>query len=319
MILKARRKISYYILTALCTLCILPFFLMSIFFTMEVVRKILSEEILDKNDYITIGMAIFFFLLSTFVIVMLIMNIPKKISIDTDNSKIYVGNNSYRLSEIKEVLLTGKIPARLTPYKEIGISLTFVDGKTEYFATGNYSDLSRIKFFLQKVIIEKGRFEDFYLTKDSVPSRIYNENGKTYKKDSFFGFWDKLTIVGIFFTLYTYTTSNITLQAYSSIIVSGLTLSTLLNIFPSNYVILTKEYLIIKHQFFNRKRIVYLTEIREIVFELGGGKSVIHTIRIVNHDFSEKIYTAESLDDRNWSELEKDLKTINIAVRNEII
>lgn len=85
-----------------------------------------------------------------------------------------------------------------------------------------------------------------------------------------------------------------------------------------HYFLISENTLVVKNHFwFWKKHIYNLEEIREVVFEKPGRWS--KSVRIITHDFSEKLYPAGSLRSMNWKELKLKFGELNIAVRNETI
>ncbi|HKZ66405.1 MAG TPA: hypothetical protein VJ111_08630 [Chitinophagaceae bacterium] len=83
-----------------------------------------------------------------------------------------------------------------------------------------------------------------------------------------------------------------------------------------HYFLISEDTLVVKNHFWLWKKHIYnLEEIREIIFEKPGRWT--KSVRIITHDFREKLYPAGSLRSRNWKELKIKLGELNIVVRND--
>jgi hypothetical protein len=83
------------------------------------------------------------------------------------------------------------------------------------------------------------------------------------------------------------------------------------------YFELNSEYFRIKSQLKFWKSITYrTTDIEEVVFETNG--KAPHSLKLILKDYRFKKYSAATLSDKTWNQLQRDLEKLNIKVRNEI-
>ena len=81
-----------------------------------------------------------------------------KIIIDKTNVKI--GNETFRLNSIKDVILTGKMPFRfIINFPMEGTAILFDNGREKILFDDMYSNSYEVKSFLEQVIINKQEFK----------------------------------------------------------------------------------------------------------------------------------------------------------------
>lgn len=242
-------------------------------------------------------------------------NTPK---IKLDQDSITFNKKTYPLSDLKKVELTGKQPFKyIFNFRMEGAALTFNDDNAKYIFDDMYSNSWEIKSFLQQVVLDK---KDYFqrmispIDKDAVVRDSY----ETYKGNQLTSYRGILLwgMIGCFIYMAIKKDSfQIGIVAILSVI------SFFLFIGFSNqmhYFQVSQNYFLIRnHNFFWKKKVYNIADIREIVFETQG--KLPNCLRVITKDFRSQLYQAGTLRDKTWLELKDKLDTYNIPVRNECI
>ncbi len=111
-----------------------------------------------------------------------IKNVPK---ITLDKEFITFNNQTYSVSDIKKVTLSGKRPFKYAiNFPMEAATLTFNDNETKYIFDDMYSNSWEIKSFLKQVVIDKKEFiktSNSSIDKNAVASDFY----ETFKGNQF--------------------------------------------------------------------------------------------------------------------------------------
>jgi hypothetical protein len=240
-----------------------------------------------------------------------------KITVDKNNLKI--GNETFRLNSIKDVILTGKMPFRfIINFPMEGTAILFNDGRDKILFDDMYSNSYEVKSFLEQVIINKQEF------KINTPKKISSnelrfENPEIFKGNQFtslrgISLWG---LIGFFTILFLVKETNLKLGALIFFGVFG-AFWIVLHSWLMHYFELTKKFLIVRNHIFIWKMKIYdLSDIKEIVFETQGNQP--NCMRIITNNFKNKLYPAGTLRDKTWLEMKKRLETRGVKVRNECI
>jgi len=243
-------------------------------------------------------------------------NSPK---ITIDRTSLKIGNETFKLNSIKDVILTGKMPFRfIIKFPMEGTAILFNDGREKILFDDMYINSCEIKSFLEQVIINKQEFK--INTQKKVNSReLRFENTEIFKGNQFtssrgISLWG---LIGFFTFLFIGKGTNLKLGAIIFFSFFGV-FWFVLHSWLMHYFELTKKYLIIRNHIFIWKIKVYdLSDIKEIVYETQGNQP--NCMRVITNDFRNKLYPAGTLRDKTWLELKKKLEAKGVKVRNECI
>jgi hypothetical protein len=240
-----------------------------------------------------------------------------KIIIDKNNVKI--GNETFRLNSIKDVMLTGKMPFRfIIKFPMEGTAILFNDGREKILFDDMYSNSYEVKSFLEQVVINKQEFKTSTLKKIKK-NELRFENTEKFKGNQFtslrgISLWG---LIGFFTILFIGKETSMKLGGVIFFSLLG-TFWVLLHYWLMHYFELTKKFLIIRNHIFIWKMKIYdLSDVKEIVFETQGNQP--NCMRVITNDFKNKLYPAGTLRDKTWLEMKKRLETRGVEVRNECI
>lgn len=235
-------------------------------------------------------------------------------AIRIDNQSISFGFEKHKLSEIKDIVLVGKVPypSLWTVYVE-GASITFKDGLVKYIYEDKYSNSSDLKLHLQKNLGQQ--LAEVNLDNLVVPVQV---------KDKSFGLNHILTFNGlVFYALLGVYGWLLLGHSFPSIVVS--TMISLLAVtscgfisYQMHFVEFYQNQLVVRNSiWFWRRKIYRFENIHEVVIEIPYRLST--SIRIVTSDFKSKLYPAGNLGNSDWKELIAELEDLGIHVRNEAV
>ena len=240
-----------------------------------------------------------------------------KITIDKNNVKI--GNETFRLKSIKDVMLTGKMPFRfIIKFPMEGTAILFNDGREKILFDDMYSNSYEVKSFLEQVVINKQEFKTNTLKKVKK-NELRFENTEKFKGNQFtslrgISLWG---LIGFFTILFIGKETSMKLGGVIFFSLLG-TFWFLLHYWLMHYFELTRKFLIVRNHIFIWKTKIYdLSDIKEIVFETQGNQP--NCMRIITNNFKNKLYPAGTLRDKTWLEMKKRLETRGVKVRNECI
>ncbi|PQJ17043.1 hypothetical protein [Nonlabens tegetincola] len=256
------------------------------------------------------------FLLAIWMVHTYWKNSPK-IIIDGNNLKI--GKETFRLNNIKDVILTGKIPFRfIINFPMEGTVILFNDGSDKILFDDMYSNSFQVKSFLEQVIIKKQEYK-LYEPKKVKSAQLRFENIEMFKGNQFtslrgISLWG---LIIVFTFMLIIKGINLKLEAVIFFCLFG-TFWFVLNSWSMHYFGLTKDFLIIRNHNFIWKEIIYkYSDIKEVVFESQGKQP--NSMRVITNDFRKKLYPAGVLMDKTWLEMKKKLEVKGVKVRNECI
>ena len=85
-----------------------------------------------------------------------------------------------------------------------------------------------------------------------------------------------------------------------------------------NYFKLSVNFLVVKnHNFFWKKDIYRLKDIREVVFETRAKMPIC--LRVITNGYKDRLYPADTLYRKTWFLLKADLESKNVKVRDECL
>lgn len=240
-------------------------------------------------------------------------------TITLDKDFININNQTFSLSDIDKVELTGKRPFKYAiNFPMEAATLTFNTGQTKYIFDDMYSNSWEMKSFLKQVVVDK---------KDYLPPTEITIDTKlldTYYYETYKGtvitslrgisLWG---LIGFF----AYMLLNNSKPATTGLLIGFLCFSSLWLLFHSylmNYFQVSDNFFVVRnHNFFWTKRAYRINDIKEVVFETQG--KMPNCLRVITKSFKNKLYPAGTLRDKTWLELKDKLESYNIKVRNECI
>lgn len=268
-----------------------------------------------KNYFLPIFSFVFYFMAFSMVYTYW-KNSPR---ITIDKHAISFGNERFNLSEIKEVILTGKMPFRFIfriPME--GTALIFNDGTEKYIFDDLFSNSWEIKSFLEQTVIKKKEYIPTQIEKiDSNIIRL--ERFETFKGSQITSLRGIMLwgLIGFFAFLLVSKKQPAPIGFVIFFAVFG-TFWFLLNSWLMHFFCITNDYFIVKnHNFVWLTKIYRIKDIKEIVYETQSKQP--NSLRIITKDFRNKLYPAGTLRDKTWLEMKSSLKMKGVKVRNECI
>ncbi|HTD98653.1 MAG TPA: hypothetical protein VK668_05180 [Mucilaginibacter sp.] len=234
-----------------------------------------------------------------------------------DNS-IAFNSKVYYWRDLEKIEMTGKRPFKFMGERKEGVVLKFKGEKERYIFDDMYENTAQIKSFIQQVIIDKKPF-DIISKSEIVFSAIANEIPKYYKGLQFFCYEGAIIWFFILGFLYVLILSINTLNFEFSGALFVLTMPIVIILsFRMYYFGLSENYLVVRnHDFFWVKKFHQISNIKEVVFEQRHNMPV--SLRVINNDFTSKLYPATTLGSKKWLALKADLESKGVKVRNECV
>lgn len=276
----------------------------------------LQKENLVAKDYFTPFFSLVLYLFAFSILYAYWKNSPK---ITIDDHSIKIGNETFNLKDVKEIVLTGKMPFKsFTAFPMEGTAILFNDGTEKILFDDMYSNSSQIKLFLEQVVIKKQNFNHNSI-KAIGKDNIRFENEEIFKGNQFtslrgISLWG---LIGVFTFLLIFEWQD---QPIRLLVFFGLfgIFWFVLNSWLMHYFGLTKDYLIVRnHNLFWKVKIYHLADIKEVVYETQSKQP--NCMRIITNDFRNKLYPAGTLRDKTWLDLMEKLEAKGVRVRNECI
>ena len=267
-----------------------------------------------SNHFILAVFGSIFCLLAIWMVYKYLKNAPKVI---INKSFLRIGNEKFRLDNIKDVILTGKMPFPfIINFPMEGSAIVFKDGREIFLFDDMYANSYEVKSFLEQVVVNKQEFKLRILNK--IKKNVLRfEKKQVFKGNQFItlrgiSLW---WILGLFIlVLINRRLTNAGIIFFS---VFG-PLWFILHSWLMHYFVITKNFLVIRnHNFTWKERIYSISDIREVVFESRGNQP--NCLKVITIDFKSKLYPASTLSDRTWLDMKKKLETKGIEVRNECI
>lgn len=257
-----------------------------------------------------------FFALAVYSVYQYFKNAPV---ITLDRDFITFNHQRFLLTDIKEVVLTGKQPFRYginVPME--GAKLTFNSGETKYIFDDVYSNAWEIKLFIKQVVIDRSDFPDqghATINSHAAGGDFY----ETFKGNPLvslrgISLWGVVVLFAYLFLNddRTYTPGlSIFLFGFGAFWFS-------FHSYLMNYFQVSGNFFVVRnHNYFWKKRVYNISEIKEIVFETRN--QMPNCLRVITNDFRSNLYPAATLHDATWLSLKDKLEALKIQVRNECI
>jgi hypothetical protein len=236
--------------------------------------------------------------------------------IKIDDRYISFNRASFLLADIVDVHLTGK---RNFPF--VGnflmeaAMIQFNNGDTRLIYAGMYENSWELRSYLQQVVIDKKAFivqPEPAIQQAELDGELFN----TYKGIQFLTMQGIILWVCVVFFLFLALKSG-KMPVY---IFVALFLSFMFYILSRqmHYFKLSPKYLVVKnHNFFWKRDVYRLANIREVVFEAGGKMPI--SLRVITNEYKDQLYSADTLTRKSWRALKADLESKNVKVRNECL
>lgn len=264
------------------------------------------------------------FVLISFAIYSTMTSIKNSPSVLFNDDILLIGSKAYYWTDFKKVSFTGKKPCKcIFRYSMEGMMLQFGNEKPVYLLDYVYSDLWKLKQFVQQIIIEKKK-----KIENPLPPPLLNRSAysHSYKGNLFFSvysilYWGTVSILVILIIefCHIYYLSDCTL---AGIILLTCIVGILMLLFwaiscTMHFFELSEDHIAVKnHILFWKKRIYSLQDIREVGFDKGSINNRIFCLKLITKDFKYSIYPAGTLSQKQWKDLGENLKKHGIKVRN---
>lgn len=274
---------------------------------------ILSEPNVKLKDYLMPLFALAFYALGVLASVRFNQNVPK---IKIDINSISFDDKKFNLSEVKKVILTGKVPFRfLNNIPKEGTILIFNDETEKVFFDDFYENSAEMKSFLNQVVVKKQKYiPQLPINIDIVTARFGTKEifkGSQFTSVRGIGMW-----LAVLFAVY-YLISGIDLKIAVTLLIF-VTIWFIIVSLMMNYFEISERYLIVKnHNYLRKSKVFELSSIKEVVFEMAGKGP--NSMRIISSNFDNNLYLAATLSDSMWLKMKLKLESKGIKVRNECI
>ena len=274
---------------------------------------ILSEPNVTPKNYLMPLFALAFYALGVLGFVRFNQNVPK---IKIDINSISFDDKKFNLSDVKKVILTGKVPLRfISNIPKEGTKLIFNDGTEKVFFDDFYENSAEMKSFLKQVVVKKQEYiHQPTINTDINPAQFGTK--EVFKGNQFLsmrgaGMWS----VALFAVYFLISSSEFKIAIPLFIFA---TIWFVINSFMMNYFEISERFLIVKnHNYLRKSKVFELSSIKEVVFEMAGRSP--NSMRIISSNFENKLYLAATLSDRTWLKMKSKLESKGIKVRNECI
>jgi hypothetical protein len=311
-IISKRHIYKFYLPLILSTLCIVGFATGILWkYNTSVERGALKTK---EKFFPFLSIAIYAF--AGYTVYRYMKNAPK---ITLNKKTISFNKQTFLLSDIKELTLTGKRPFKYAISVPMEAArLTFGDNTTKDIFDDMYANSWEIKSFLKQMVIDKS---DLVVTEITPIEKIavatnYYETFKGHQLLSFRGIslWGLLGVL-----MYMMVTIKRPNNTGAVLFVCGISLLWfVLFSYQMHYFEVSDNFFVVRnHNFFWKKKAYTISDIQEIVFESQG--KMPNSLRIITKDFRNKLYPAGTLRNKDWLALKDKLEVHNIKVRNEVI
>ena len=278
--------------------------------------KSLNDEQQNAKENLLLILAIACYAFAGYSLYRYIKNAP---TIKLDKDFIYFNRQAYSIAEIDKIYLTGKQPfnyAINVPME--AATLKFKNGDIKYIFDDMYSNSWEMKSFLKTILIDKSEFISnsiLQVDKNGVETDFYD----TFKGNQFSSFRGILLWGMIIFFIYIILNGQKPVNVGAVVMVAGFALFWFIAFsFQMHYFQVSNKYFLVRnHNFFWKRKVYNISDIKEIVFETQG--KMPNCLRVITTDFKSKLYPAGTLRNDSWLELKDKFENFNIEVRNECV
>ena len=289
------------------------------FFGMPIMLFWLSSTPEGQEDPIaTMAMLLFaivLFLLGIYTWYKYLKNVP---IIKIQKDYIQFGSDIYMQEDVEYVDLWGKkdFPFLISHPMEAA-SIRFKDGTVRYMFGDLYTNSWEVKSYLETVFIKKETYHPPHrkATKDHLMS---SGEFQAFKQPQL------LTMRGIsvwilpFIIMYLVSPEGAAPLGGMLAVAAFFIFWFILGSWFMHYPSLSKKELIIQnHNFFWKKHVYPLDQVKEVVFETQY--RMPNCVRVIGTDHRNKLYPAGTLWDKDWWAFEEALEKKGIKVRNECV
>lgn len=244
--------------------------------------------------------------LSIYAIITLIKICPK---ITIEQNFIQFNTKSFKTEDVKKIILTGQNKFSLFGSMD-SAKIVFKDNSEKYIFDTMYSNTTQLKLILD-FLINKNKSKPV----ERVRTDLSSEHLYDYKGFLILSFNGILYLSMMLFFIFIILFKN---KIGSNGNYGGVLLIivfTFLFKWQFNYFQLNRKYFVIKnHLNFWKKETYNIEDIKEVTFQSQG--KAPHCLKIIFKDYSIKKYTAATLSDSKWKELQKHLIELDIKVHN---
>ncbi|MFT2010205.1 hypothetical protein ACMA1I_16135 [Pontibacter sp. 13R65] len=277
----------------------------------------LSHGDMKPKEYLIPAFSAGSYFVAVYTVIKYFKNAP---IIRLGNGRIAFGDSeSYQLSEVVKVRLTGKKPfSYLISFPMEGAMLQFRNGSTKYFYDDMYANTWQLKSFLEQVVVHKKGYAEVVggkVTSDDLRYKITEEfKGNQFTSLRGISLWG---LIGFFLYLMAV---KMKLPPIGGLLFFGAfgIFWFFLNSWLMHYFEVAEDYFVVRnHNLLWRQHIYRLSNMREVVFETQG--KMPNCLRVITKDYRNNMYPAGTLRDSTWLELKERLEKEGVVVRNECI
>jgi hypothetical protein len=277
---------------------------------------LLYKEALSKaGEGFIILMSLSFVIMALYTIIRYFKYVPI-FYINTD-AIVISPSNTFLWEDLERIELAGKRPFNyMFGYPREGMMLKFKGSKEIHLFDDMYANTAAIKKFISYHIIKKTDDLVIPITRPTV-SDIQNEQFVWRSGPQFLNHRGLILWIVLGLLFYGIITTNRIWLAISFICLGIICFRWL-----SSYMYcfgVSDNYLVVRNpNLFWVKKIYRLGDIKEVVFEQQDAK-MPYSLRIIMMDFESDLYMAGTLRNKKWHQLQGDLESKNIKVRNECV
>lgn len=220
-------------------------------------------------------------------------------SITATNNFIVFNNSKHFWTDLEQIEMTGKRPFKFMGEQKEGVLLKFKGQDEQYIFDDMYENAPQIKSFIQNLAIDNNPINQIPL-KETTSENPIDENIIYYKGSQFLciegiGLW-LFVLLPLCLSVYNLINSSSPLQ-WMTVILFELFLSIIFSRRMYYFGLSGSQLIIRNHNFFWSKKICYLSDIKEIVFEQRYKMPV--TLRVIYNDFTSQTYSAATIWSKN--------------------
>ncbi len=239
-------------------------------------------------------------------------------TIAVGQATIRFGDEVFRLSEIEEAKLVGKVPLGWWGGPRVeGVALRFRGGTERFIRDDMYSNTWELKEFLAQVVSGEGSVHPVVETISTKTSPL--RGAAEFKGNQLASFWG-LMLWGVtcFFFLLVLLLEPRPTALWIFPPVFGAVWFLICSHAMHFFSLEGKRFAVRNHTLFWRRRAFGLDYVVEVVFERPSFRSPIW-LRVITKDYKNWVYPAATLSDETWLRLRQALTESGIPVRNECV
>ena len=276
----------------------------------------IGKQKIEPKDHLMLFFSIACYLFAVYGVYRYVKNAP---TITIGRDFINFNGQVFSISDINKLELSGKRPFKYAvDFPMEAATLTFKNGDKKYIFDDMYANTWEMKLFLKQTVIDKkGYFEINNLEIDK--SALVNDSFETFRGNQFtslrgLSLWGLIGFFGYMLVTNNKPNGEFLIITFSCVSIFWF----VVHCYLMNYFKVSDNFFVVRnHNYFWKKHIYGIRNIKEIVFETQG--KMPNCLRIITNDFRSKLYPAATLRDRDWLKLKNRLEACGIEVRNECI